>query len=162
MGDQRGPGAVGLPHNAQARDGRSLSRDRAGNPNIGATNPASKLNGLDLREEEPGPAISSADIDALMMDFDLDDPLDGTAGAAPAPAATTAAPTTATTTNPTETKPTGLAGALPGGLGSLGSSIPNPLGEGSMLGKLGGLVTDNPVGDSLSKGKSFLFGKFGL
>ncbi|CAL4059253.1 unnamed protein product [Meganyctiphanes norvegica] len=165
LGDQRGPGVVGAPHNAQERGGRSLSRDRAGNPGAGATNPASKLNGLDLREEDQGPAISSADLDQLMMDFDLDEPQDVAAAAAAATAATSATTTTTTTTTTTgttESKPAGLAGALPGGLGSLGSSIPNPLGEGSVLGTVGGLLTNNPVGDSLSKGKSFLFGKFGL
>lgn len=119
-----------------------------------------KLNGLDLLDEEVdnGPAISSADLDQLMEDFDLNDPLEEetiTKPAEPTPAATKEEETK-------EEKPGGLAGALPGGLGAGLSGIPNPMGEGNLMGKLGDLATQNPVTDVMSKGKDFLFKKFGL
>lgn len=142
-----------------------MSRDRS---SVGGG--SRKLNDLDPGRDEPPPAISSADLDQLMADFDLNDPLDGTVGgaAAAAPATsmaggTAAAPAAGTAANgkPAD-KPAGLAGALPGGLGAGLSSLPNPLGDSNVMGKLGDLATKNPVADVMSSGKSFLFKKFGL
>ncbi|KAK7075080.1 hypothetical protein SK128_019931, partial [Halocaridina rubra] len=154
------------------RGGRSVSRDRLSSTSkpmatsagaTSATTTASapgakgKLNGLDLMDEDVdnGPAISSADLDQLMEDFDLNDPTMVEETAKPAE-----------TKEKTEEKPAGLAGALPGGLpGGLSaglSGLPNPMGEGNLMGKLGDLATQNPVTDVMSKGKDFLFKKFGL
>ena len=164
------------PTSAQERGGRSVSRDRgaAGRTatsvaassasTTGATN--RKHTDMDLLEENPedAPPISSADLDQLMADMDMDDPLLDDS----ATATSTKAATSTTETKPTDTKaeekPSGLAGALPGGLGAGLSSIPNPMGEagGNILGKLGDLATQNPVTDGLSKGKDFFFKKFGL
>lgn len=106
-----------------------------------------------------GPPISSADLDQLMEDFDLNDPLEQEA-ATTKPAEL--APAAEKTENKEESKPGGLAGALPGGLGAGLSGLPNPMGEGNLMGKLGDLATQNPVTDVMSKGKDFLFKKFGL
>lgn len=111
----------------------------------------SKLNGLDLMDEDvdAGPAISSADIDQLMEDFDLNDPL-------MEPEVKPAEPQPPPKEEVKEEKPTGLAGALPGGLGAGLSQLGNP------MGKLGDLAAANPVTDVMSMGKNFLFKKFGL
>ena len=149
-GDSR-PDPTGASSSEQGRGGRSLSRDRAN----GSSRKSNEYGGA---EDEPPPAISSADLDQLMEDFDLNDPLiDEPAATSTAPASaaqpttTTAAPTTTT-----ESKLGGLAGGISNGLSSGLSSIPNP------MGKLGELATKNPVTDGLSMGKSFLFKKFGL
>ncbi|KAL7638875.1 UNVERIFIED_CONTAM: hypothetical protein RMT77_010409 [Armadillidium vulgare] len=121
---------------------------------------------MDLMDDEAEtmPGISSADLDQLMEDFDLNDPLDDYSSTAATTTATTITTTTTTTTaansNTTDSKLGGLAGALPGGIGaglSSGlSSLSNP------MGKLGEMATQNPVTGAMSKGKDFLFKKFGL
>lgn len=123
-----------------------------------------KLNGLDLLDEEAdhGPAISSADLDQLMEDFDLNDPALQEEEAAKAAKAAEAAKEAEKAEKAAEEKPAGLAGALPGGLGAGLSGISNPMGEGNIMGKLGDLATQNPVTDVMSKGKDFFFKKFGL
>ena len=157
-----GPGDSHHPEHASSssvgeRGGRSVSRER-GAPNrqqSAAVTPSgrSKLNGLDLLDEdtEAGPAISSADIDQLMMDFDLNDPM-----MEPEVKPAEPPPPQPPKEEVKEEKPTGLAGALPGGLGAGLSGLPNP------MGKLGDLAAQNPVTDVMSKGKDFLFKKFGL
>ena len=174
-GDPR-PDPAGANSNDPARiGGRSLSRDRV-NPNIPLTGGGGGVGGVGVggvkniagttTGDEPPPAISSADLDQLMADFDLDDPLmnDGAASAAPAAAGIAAAPaaTTAANGKAAGDKPSGLAGALPGGLGAGLSAIPNPIGDANIIGKLGDLATQNPVVDVMSKGKSMLFKRFGL
>lgn len=143
---------------AGERGGRSVSRERgAATKQPSAATPsgrAGKLNGLDLLDEDAdaGPAISSADIDQLMEDFDLNDPL-------MEPEVKPAEPPPPPPKQPEEVKeekPSGLAGALPGGLGAGLSSLGNP------MGKLGDLAAQNPVTDVMSKGKDFLFKRFGL
>lgn len=137
-----------------------MSRDRASAKQPAATTSASrsKLNGLDMLDEDAdaGPPISSADIDQLMEDFDLNDPL---MEPEPKPAEPAPPPPKEEVK---EEKPTGLAGALPGGLGAGLSGLPNPMGEGNLMGKLGEMATQNPVTDVMSKGKDFFFKKFGL
>lgn len=161
-------GAQGDPHHlehgssssAAERGGRSVSRERGAatkQPSAATSASRSKLNGLDLLDEDTdaGPAISSADIDQLMEDFDLNDPL-----MEPEPKPAEPAPPPKEEVK--EEKPGGLAGALPGGLGAGLSGLPNPMGEGNLMGKLGDLATQNPVTDVMSMGKNFLFKKFGL
>lgn len=138
------------------RGGRSVSRERgvANKQHSAAVTPSgrsNKLNGLDLLDEDvdAGPAISSADIDQLMEDFDLNDPM-------MEPEVKPPEPQPPPKEEVKEEKPTGLAGALPGGLGAGLSGLPNP------MGKLGDLAAQNPVTDVMSKGKDFLFKKFGL
>lgn len=124
-----------------------------------------KMNGMDLLDEDVdnAPAISSADLDQLMEDFDLNDPEEVEAiKQSEAAKAAEAAAAAAKEAETKEEKPGGLAGALPGGLGAGLSGIPNPMGEGNIMGKLGDLATQNPVTDVMSKGKDFLFKKFGL
>lgn len=125
-----------------------------------------KMNGMDLLDEDvdSAPAISSADLDQLMEDFDLNDPEEEEAikQSEAAKAAEAAAAAAKEAEAAKEEKPGGLAGALPGGLGAGLSGIPNPMGEGNIMGKLGDLATQNPVTDVMSKGKDFLFKKFGL
>lgn len=135
-----------------------MSRDRGSGKQSAATSASrSKLNGLDLLDEDTdaGPAISSADIDQLMEDFDLNDPLMD-------PEPKPVEPPPPPKEDVKEEKPGGLAGALPGGLGAGLSGLPNPMGDGNLMGKLGDLATQNPVTDVMSKGKDFLFKKFGL
>lgn len=136
-----------------------MSRERGAankQPSAAATpsGRAGKLNGLELLDEDAdaGPAISSADIDQLMEDFDLNDPLmePEVKPAEPPP------PPPKQQEEVKEEKPGGLAGALPGGLGAGLSNLANP------MGKLGDLATQNPVTDVMSKGKDFLFKRFGL
>lgn len=164
---------------AAERGGRSVSRERTVTKSSAASSGAThtnttssaaagnaqgasrgKLNGLDLLDEEVdnGPAISSADLDQLMEDFDLNDPLEEEPPAKPMETTSAAAKEEENK----EEKPHGLAGALPGGLGAGLSGIPNPMGEGNLMGKLGDLAAQNPVTDVMSKGKDFLFKKFGL
>lgn len=134
-----------------------MSRDRgsAKTPSASTSASRNKLNGLDLLDEDTdaGPAISSADIDQLMEDFDLNDPL---MEPEPKPAEPAPPPPKEEVK---EEKPGGLAGALPGGLGAGLSGLS---GEGNLMGKLGDLATQNPVTDVMSMGKNFLFKKFGL
>ncbi|XP_069188530.1 peripheral-type benzodiazepine receptor-associated protein 1-like [Procambarus clarkii] len=178
LGDHhQDPGTIS---SAAERGGRSVSRERGVNKSSGtlagaafpnttssagtpATTAASraKLNGLDLLDEDPdnGPTISSADLDQLMEDFDLNDPLEEDATS---PKPVEHDPAASKEGDIKEEKPGGLAGALPGGLGAGLSGIPNPMGEGNLMGKLGDLATQNPVTDVMSKGKDFLFKKFGL
>ncbi|XP_047472285.1 RIMS-binding protein 2-like isoform X4 [Penaeus chinensis] len=124
----------------------------------------SKMNGMDLLDEDvdTAPAISSADLDQLMEDFDLNDPEEEEAIKQSEAAKAAEAAAAAKEAEAKEEKPGGLAGALPGGLGAGLSGIPNPMGEGNIMGKLGDLATQNPVTDVMSKGKDFLFKKFGL
>ncbi|KAK4316389.1 hypothetical protein Pmani_012439 [Petrolisthes manimaculis] len=150
------------------RGGRSVSRDRgavkatpaATSGSVTATG-RGKLNGMDMMDEgvDPAPAISSADLDQLMADFDLNDPMDEEPISKPAQQAQTPAKEEPPKE---EAKPGGLAGALPGGLGAGLSGLPNPMGDGNLMGKLGDLAAQNPVTDVMSKGKDFLFKKFGL
>ncbi|XP_042864732.1 uncharacterized protein LOC122248652 isoform X5 [Penaeus japonicus] len=109
-----------------------------------------KMNGMDLLDE---------DLDQLMEDFDLNDPEEVEAiKQSEAAKAAEAAAAAAKEAETKEEKPGGLAGGLGAGL----SGIPNPMGEGNIMGKLGDLATQNPVTDVMSKGKDFLFKKFGL
>ncbi|KAF2348352.1 hypothetical protein FHG87_020892 [Trinorchestia longiramus] len=138
-GDPRSDQGWTNTNDPQGRGGRSLSRDRS---SVGGG--SRKLNDADpTTEGEPPPAISSADLDQLMEDFDLNDPLEEHT----APAATTATTTPANATDGKQPeKPAGLAGALPGGLGAGLSSLPNPMGDANIMGKLGDLATQNPSG----------------
>lgn len=159
-------GAPGDPHHpehassssAGERGGRSVSRERGAankQPSAAATPSGrnAKLNGMELLDEDAdaGPAISSADIDQLMEDFDLNDPL-----MEPEVKPAEPPPPPKQQEEVKEEKPGGLAGALPGGLGAGLSGLANP------MGKLGDLATQNPVTDVMSKGKDFLFKRFGL
>lgn len=150
-GDPRPDPAGASSNDPGVRGGRSLSRDRVNNVTgrKDVSNPGTQ-------GDEPPPPISSADLDQLMADFDLDDPQLMEAPAATAP------PVTAVPAAPVNEKPAGLAGALPGGLGAGFSSLHNPLGDSGVMGKLGDLATQNPVADVMSKGKSMLFKRFGL
>lgn len=166
---------VGLRHDlssnntiTQERSGRSVSREGArGSLSAGSRGGHNQTAGnkryeMDLTDDaaDAAPGISSAELDQLMEDFDLNDPLLEEEEESPVTTTTTTATTTTTTTSSTESKLGSLAGALPGGLGaglSSGlSSLSNP------MGKLGEMASQNPVTGAMSKGKDFLFKKFGL
>lgn len=144
--------------NAQDRGVRGAPRDRsrsiskAGIPQANANRKYSQNLG---DEEEVGnnPPISSADLDQLMEDFDLNDPMEDYG---PKPTPVTTAKTSAATTPHTESKLGGITGGLGAGLSSGLSGLSNP------MGKLGEMATQNPVTGAMSKGKDFLFKKFGL
>ncbi|XP_037796181.1 uncharacterized protein LOC119591500 [Penaeus monodon] len=167
---ERGCRSVSRERGAAATTAKTSAAPTASTAGAASTTSAStaaraKMNGMDLLDEDvdSAPAISSADLDQLMEDFDLNDPEEEEAiKQSEAAKAAEAAAAAAKEAETKEEKPGGLAGALPGGLGAGLSGIPNPMGEGNIMGKLGDLATQNPVTDVMSKGKDFLFKKFGL